>query len=101
MTQSGSELQKIPSEHGDYLGMIPHTFLHLLKFTEEKKNQFLLGNVSAKNLKLGFHSHTSEKREEKERKKKTTQTDCCFLCSYCKYFMNGYLRAKHPDKNSL
>lgn len=40
-------------------------------------------------------------RSKKKKEHTHTKNGCCILCSYCKYFMNGYLRAKYQDKNSL
>lgn len=66
MTPSENELQKIPSEHSDYLGMIPRIFLHLLKFTGGKKFNFSKEMSLLKILSLGFIP-TVLRREKKKK----------------------------------
>lgn len=70
-----------------------------------REKEFHLGSVFAKNIKLDVFSHKSMVIRitvlRREKIKKGENKGCCILCSYCKYFMNGYLRAKHQDQNSL
>lgn len=65
MTPSENELQKIPSEHSDYLGMSPCIFLHLL-FTGGKKFNFSKEMSLLKILSLGFIP-TVLRREKKKK----------------------------------
>lgn len=63
-----------------------------------------LGNILAENTRPDFQFlqfYGDKKRGFKKEEGTKNKDGCCILCSYCKYFMNGYLRAKYQDENSL